>query len=284
MNRSIPCGYSTWYKKWVLNLDDKSKGYAFPAEGSYEQALAKIAKDKENILAQNRGLLPIKTQHAKQTKFVNQLVADLEAVKKGQCELLAKWQELANDIQSKEQALAIKRAELAELAAKVAEENAVAPKDTEASCAKNQNKQQHLEALGFGEEDLKGLQILMAAMANSNIQEVLKQQGAINHDFTKLGLTCQKFGDAISPTGSPPSQDACTKREQALADGASQLPARKSPGQEDMQMDEDLERLWQEIVNSRSELQGLDEAELAKRKGAWVNIQSQSKHARTTPY
>jgi hypothetical protein len=204
--------------------------------------------------------LPIKRQYSKQTEYVEKLENELNAVKFEQHEILVKFQELDDDIKARTEHLAIKRAELAELANKAAQEDALVPQaHSDAAKVKLGNKHTQLFTL------------FQSFLSKSNVLELLKQEGATEAHINNMESMWTDIPTLVKESAAvprPPVEVAPPASGSSSADGI--IAAATSAGPEadanlpptsTMAVDEEtLEKNWEVyLLNNPNLLEGGEE-------------------------
>ena len=184
-------------KAWMLSWDDEERCHMdINNQAEFDAAVDKIRIEKETLLASNRSLRPTKTQHDKQTKFVEKLTTELAEAKATQLAILVQWEEISEDIAKQQVYLDEKKAELAVLSDKLHQEDSEhAKKDyPPKSEGDASNPAEAFTKLGIEGQELQVLCTLLGAIAETNICEILQQKGATTPDLKKVVATWTKLG------------------------------------------------------------------------------------------
>jgi hypothetical protein len=260
----------TKQRSMLLAMSEAEKEAAFSTEEVFQARLVNIAKERADITARNRARLPIKEQHLKQSSFVKKLAEEIEGVKKEQSELIMQWQGLENKVEAKTVFLREKQAELADLAKKVAEEDAIIPSQPAAPA---QAAQVHTM---LDENEAKQFELLRAFMAKSNIIDLFKAEGAKEHHVDIMEQMWDKVHKSLQPTNKPASPPAAQAPASSNA-GNSGPVAQPVPGDgEDMELDE-FDATWQNHIDSNASFASFTGKELASKKATFIAFLQSSK-------
>jgi len=256
-------------------MSEAEKEAAFNSEASYQARLDGIAQERVDIYARNRARLPIKEQHLKQSNYVKTLVDDIESVKSEQNVLLLKWQELELKIETKTTYLKVKQAELAELATKVAAEDAITP-------AINRPAEESTDAK-LDAKEAEQFELLRAFMAKSNIKELLKSEGADDVQVEDMEKMWQKCGSLLSvkaTTPSPPIAQAQVAADSSRGQGLPETVGVPGSDKDDMDLD-GFEAEWNNHLDSNPDIAKCQGKELEHKKATFIKFQQAAKRART---
>ena len=153
------------------DLDESDKKLYFPDEGEYGRRIQGLKDQMQQIWASNRDRLPIKVQWEKQRTFVNKCEAELNLIKEEQTAIMLKYQELEEDILSRTASLASKKVELANLAARAAQEDAVDTADGIINAPP-------MPIASIPADDAHHFNVLRAVLQKSNVHDLLIAEGA----------------------------------------------------------------------------------------------------------
>jgi len=262
------------------NLDDEQKETFYPKAGEYDARIQAVKAERQQIWAKNRARLPIKTQYARQSDFVKKLEDDLKGVKEEQQEVALKFQQLQEKVDEKIAILAEKKAELADLAVRAAQEDALKPevpvKQTKSDLAPDQ---------------VELFDVLRSIVSKSNVLELIKKEGATDTQLNAMESMWSSVSHVVHASKAPPlpsPQQGATSSVPALttslpANGGVAAEAVDVPVGGDGDMDVDvIEPLWQKHLVDNPEINGLEAKDLERRKSTFIELQRASKRSKTS--
>jgi uncharacterized protein YoxC len=267
-------------KSTLLGFTLQQKAAAFVNEAAYEKCVDDLHKQRTEILAINRSKMPIKVHHTKCSKYVENLTAELDSVKKEQSDMLLKWQMLEEQIGKKQQHLNDKMAELADLAEKAKQEDAAIP--MESTQTQQHQRPQELQPVLVDEEQVI-FKAIVSAFGKTNIKDILDAEGANEYDLKILESVWSKVGAAVLPAGGC-IQSAGTSTaggSLAMASSAGLESVTNIPPTGPMAVDgEALDKEWEAYLHNNQNLLEGGPEQIQTAKKAWQSI-NKAKTART---
>ncbi len=203
-------------KKDLLGLNEQQVESIYGSKQALDAVIEQINKEKDDLLAVNRGLQPIKVQHARCSGFVDKLQDELDAMLDEKISMLETFWALEDSIRKKEVFLGQKRAELAGLAEKVAAEDALNPTVKEMDVENEENEFKDVDA-----EEKKIVKFVFDQLNETNLPNILESKGAIQADFAKISSALGKFSALLQVKEAPPST---AKQEASKQPGATEQP------------------------------------------------------------
>ena len=274
------------------DLEEDEVALFFPVDGSYAKRIKELQEQRQNIWAKNRARLPVKEQWEKQRVFVAKCEADLKSVKDEQNALMLKYHELEKQVNLKTAILAEKKLELAELASKAAQEDAV-----DAAVPPQPNKQEG----GLGQEQVNMFNILKTMLSKSNVHAAMVQEGASPEQLASMEQMWADVGKVVERSKAPTPKEAkppenfksdLPKASESQAAASNAADAVNVPVQKQDNMDADMEDVlptasdaeieaaWANHVDSNQEISTMANEDRQQRKAAFETMFKASKKAK----
>jgi len=276
------------------SLDDEEKALHYPCPTAFEAKINELKQQKQDIWARNRAKLPVAEQHKKQAAFVAKLEGELKEAKDEQQEILDKFREVEEDIKAKTQFLAEKRAELCDLANKVAlEANSFKPAEATEATPKPKLGKEHLQLFGM----------LKSFLARSNVLDMFKNEGATDQDIDIMEHMWTNVSEVVeqsAQTGPLKTPNVPSAPSAASAPSNGPMPG-VLPGVKlgegeatgvkggtgglnvPVQLDTgELDGLWTQHLQENPEVAELDETERDRKRQTFLELQRALKRTRAS--
>jgi hypothetical protein len=254
-------------------LDEDEARLYFPVFGSFDVRRKAIKDDMQAIWAKNRARLPFKAQLEKAKMYVAKQETELAEARNEMAALLIRYKELDEDVATRVQHINLKKAEVADLALKTAQQEAVP-----AGVEPHVDPTQPVDVVsGLSEEEKLSLSLLKRLLQQSgDLHSILKAAGATDDELKKAEHAWSKVaGLAEASLAAPTSaKDPLSKESPkgvAAVGAQGQAPEMQSPESkpipdDDMGNAEELDKLWELHLLNHSDVANLPSEEMATRR------------------
>jgi hypothetical protein len=280
-------------KAELLALSAAQKALCFGTEEAFEAKLKEVQAERDNIFAQNRANLPIKTQHNKCNEYLDRLVGELDDYKSKQTEALLLYNSLDVQIKEKQSVIDIKKVELASLSVKMAAEDAV-----ETPLGHSMGEDGVLpvatapEPILTDPRDVEFFKAMVEGMDESNMQTILESKKADTYDFQRMASIWKAVAQAAIPTTNdanstnpfkPPDVKVTGKgkgvgKTADVVEAAAE--AKSSSSAPEVGVDLDFDEKWKSHLQDHGEILAMDVDEMRKAKDAFYGISAHNKRAK----